>query len=292
MPEPRNLVCAAGTGIAAIAAFERSVEIWDLQRVARIAAFRTVMDGGGHRLALSHDGSLLVAAAYNVRELTCYDSASGKVVWQRKDIKRTQSIAISRDGLKLYCALQDLPVCAVELKSGSTLEKSRAIRGRFDSPYEQVHLLEGAELLVHRPDSAPFKIPRETFAILDCSFAPGLVITTESGGSVRAFSVADGAEIWRYRPPECVHALRVGYGVETDCVYAVTWAYQRGGAKTLMGFRSHSGALTIVRDLNLPIATDFSADLGALVCSSGEIVDLSTGETRLRAAWDIGEGAA
>ena len=120
-------------------------------------------------------------------------------------------------------------------------------------------------------------IPKITFAILGVAFSPGAVCITESGGPVRCVDCESGKELWRHTPPSDSHILDLHYNALDGYFYGVAWHYQRGEFRYLVRFHSETGKATRVRDLNSWMEV-FSEATEQLVTSSGEIVDLSSGE--------------
>jgi hypothetical protein len=94
-----------------------------------------------------------------------------------------------------------------------------------------------------------FHIARETFAMLDAVFAPGRLVISESGGSVRCVSSSDGSELWRYRPHEGHHVLSLTYRPDDDAVIGVEWPYVHGGSSTMLSWHRMTGACTTRIDL-------------------------------------------
>jgi len=120
-------------------------------------------------------------------------------------------------------------------------------------------------------------IPKLTFAILSVAFTPGTACITESGGPVRCVDCASGKELWRHTPPTDSHILDLHYNALDGFVYGVAWHYQRGEFRYLVRLDSETGKATRVRDLKSWVEV-FSDATEQLVTSSGEIIDLSSGE--------------
>ena len=91
----RHIAIARARPVAALAAFESQVAIWDLQTLRRTIEFETVLDFGGRRLALSSDGSCCIAGAYNRDGVAAYDTNTGRVLWSRRDLKKVQYVSFS-----------------------------------------------------------------------------------------------------------------------------------------------------------------------------------------------------
>jgi WD40 repeat protein len=257
------------------------VEVWDAASANKIAAFKTALDSGGRRLAVSHDGTRVAAAAYREHGVSVFDGRSGRLVWTRKDLQGIQTLTWSRDGSRLYCGLEVEIVHGIDLATGETLEKLKNVRTRVDSPFDNAFLLDGKKLKVHSTSGLSFLPRRETFCILDAVFSPDVLAISESGGSIRVFSLESGIEIARYNPPSGVHALQLGYFADSGDYFALLWPYQNGGSKSLVRLDVSDGGVSTVAELGQPAETEFSASLGAIVCSTGELIDVHSGVRRL-----------
>ncbi len=118
-------VVPSSTGMHVIlAAPDHDVEIWNVAAVQRIAAFRTIFDVGGRRLALSDQAGILVAAAYICYGIAGYAMTTGEVLWRRRDIKASQVLSLSPDGSVVYCGLQREPLYVKLAARGSRGEIS------------------------------------------------------------------------------------------------------------------------------------------------------------------------
>jgi WD40 repeat protein len=204
----RNIAAARDVPVVAIGAWEHEVEVWDAASAIRIAAFNTMLDSGGRRLAVSHDGTRVAAGAYREHGVSVFDAYYGRVVWARKDLQGIQKLTWSRDGSRLYCGLEGDILHEIDLATGKTLDKLTKVGTRVDSPFDNAFLLDGKK--VHSPSGLSFLPRRETFCVLDAVFGPNVLAISESGGSIRVFSLESGVEIARYKPPGGVHALQLG----------------------------------------------------------------------------------
>lgn len=233
-------VVPSSTGMHVIlAAPEHDVEIWNVAAVQRIAAFRTIFDIGGRRLALSEQAGILVAAAYTRYGIAGYAMTTGELLWQRRDIKSSQIISLSPDGSVVYCGLERGPCAVLDVQTGATQQRLRGVKAVADSPFEPVSLHETMDLpeLVGGSDPLYVKLAREQpgdklhpFLILDTAFAPGKVFTTQMDGSLRCFTTQDlpylrAGELWRY---DCFQhgwrVFRVAYRPADDCLVGIACA--------------------------------------------------------------------
>jgi hypothetical protein len=111
-------------------------------------------------------------------------------------------------------------------------------------------------------------------------FSPDALAISESGGSIRVFSLKSGLETARYNPATGVHALQLAYIPNSNDYFALMWPFQHGGSKSLVQLDISDGRVNTIADLGQPAETEFSAVLGAVICSTGELVDLHSGVHR------------
>ncbi len=120
----RHLAGAFNAPRVAAALFERTVQLWDGQTAQQISQFETVLSFGCHRLALSPSGEMCVAAAWQKGKrggVTCYDAATGAVLWHRTDIRHTQSVRFSAAGNSIWCRLEEGRLQHLSASTGETL---------------------------------------------------------------------------------------------------------------------------------------------------------------------------
>ncbi len=89
--------------VIALGEFEGRVQMWRRQPPEKISDFLTVLGFGGKRLELSPDGTRCFAAAYSANGIACYDSHTGALLWQRKDLSKIQTVRYSISGNGVYC---------------------------------------------------------------------------------------------------------------------------------------------------------------------------------------------
>jgi hypothetical protein len=254
--------------------------IRDLVRGTQSDTIRTTFDFGGQRLALSDELDGLLAAAYRIHGLAFYSCRTGREVWRRKDIKKIQHITLSRDGFTAYCGRDGSSLVTIDLQTGETRRKVRAARSVHDSPYDKVQFLDGTRpQLLDGAGGRRFYLARTAFAFLDVTFAPGLLVLSESGGPVRCIDLSTGQERWRYNPPPGSHVLCLGYREEEPCFLGVEWPFQKGGAKRLLQLSLNRGVILGTLDLGNPTDCCFALAGRVVVTAEGKILDSATGRT-------------
>ena len=279
----RHLAISRNKSLIAAAEFEHTVSIWDLNSASKIAELMTVLDFGGKRLMLSHDGRLCIAAAYQKYGLFCYSILDGQVLWKREDLKKIERIVFSEDGEQIYCGIEPNSCFVVDIHSGDNLATMQTVGTVYESPYEPIRLLDK-----ERPElqdnlgKRKYFIDRETFAFLSIGFGKGEFCISESGGAVRCFNSVSGKEIWRYMPPKGNHILELGFSRSNEEFVGVEWAFDIGGAMKLMRFAKEIGKPTVVSEFGpLPIAI-FMPSGDQLLTSEGEFINVYNGNVELK----------
>lgn len=182
----------------ALGAFERQVEVWNYQSGQRVSAFDTVLSFGGQRLAISKDGDRVLAAAWARYGLACYDAETGKLIWQRRDLKKVQAITLSKDGASAFCGIDSRPCLSIAISNGIEHRSFRGARHRVESSNSEFAVVDRARPEVFGPDGRRrFKIVRTTFAVLAWAICSQSLLLSEAGGPVRCLDLPTGEELWR-----------------------------------------------------------------------------------------------
>jgi hypothetical protein len=265
----------------AVASFDRTVAVWDIGSASKVAEFETVLDFGGRRLAISPDGTRVIAGAYQRYGIAAYEASTGTEIWRRSDLKKVQRITISADGVAAYCGLAGRAEHVLSLSNGETLLKLRGVGDVHCSPFEPIALYDcktRPAALRTGGDELRGRIPRITFAFLDVAFAPGYLATSESGGPVRCFRVSDAVEMWRYAPRSGVHALTLGYDETANVLQGVFWPFVRGGTMVLRRFCTATGQLNSESPIPDSAEQQFCCRGTLLLTWDGSLLETATGK--------------
>lgn len=272
----RHLAGSRDRPLVAAGEFERHVSVWNVATEALVSSFETVLDFGGSRLALSHDGEQCLAAAYNRRGLACYSAKTGAVVWERLDLKGTQKLHLSHDGHSVYASLECRPCHQLSLRTGETIATWRGIRSVCDGGDGRVYMApkeKNPYVLAAR--RRLMELPRETFAILSACFFGEKIAITESGGDTRCFGPA-GELLWRYQPPRGSHVLQLSQGPAGETLLGIEWPYEKGGPYRFLTF-TDTGRPILLSELQDTWETAFCDLCTRLVTSRGAVIDTGTG---------------
>lgn len=274
----RHLASSWSGKFLAAAEFKSAVSVWSLETLKKLAQFDTILDFGGHRLAIGADGSRCVAGAYQVHGIACYDAQSGEKIWQRKDLKKVQTISISPGQSEVVCGFADGPLQILRIRDGKTLQKIRGCSDLQISPLEPVQMVDKAKPQLQTLDASTFaRIERESFAILSVAFGHGAVAISEATGPVRCFETTTGRNLWRYKGPPGTHALELGYHFQLRRFLAVERPYEKGGIKTLLLLDAQTGKVEAKRPLDESATETFCSAGARLVSSDGWMIDSATG---------------
>jgi len=91
-----EIVASDDSPFVAVVDIDCNVSIWNLSTGGKISEFRSFWDIGGQRLAISKDGSRCAVGAWNRYGITMHDTTQGRILWQRKELKKVQSMKFSR----------------------------------------------------------------------------------------------------------------------------------------------------------------------------------------------------
>lgn len=243
MDSVRHVVAAERASRVALGQFKRTVEVWDLRPVRRVAKFETVLDFGGRRLVLSDGGDVLVAAAYHRFGVAAYAADTGMLLWQRRDIKRSQYLSVSHSSRIVYVGVEGGPCLALSLDDGTQARQLRGVRDIVESPYDSLALLDQARPIVAAGSGLErlFAVERTTFAFLATAFSRTHIAISEAGGSVRCIALNSGQVAWTFAPPDGVHCLQLAYCEDVAAFVGVLWPFVNGGEKELVVFDGAGG---------------------------------------------------
>jgi hypothetical protein len=269
-----HIAVASSTGRRALlGAFKHSVVICNLETGACSNRLETTFDAGGHRLALSDELDGVLAGAYDVHGLAFYCCETRRERWRRKDIKKIQRLTLSRDGLTAFCGREGSLLVVIDLCNGETKHTIRGAHALYQSSFDAVQFLDASRpQLLDGAGERMFFVARETFAFLDVSFAPGVLVTSEAAGPVRCIETSTGKERWRYQPKPGRHVLHIGYRKSDFSLLGVEWPFEKGGGKKLIHWSLTSGEPADSRILGHPVDCCFGLDGEVIVFADGQVL--------------------
>lgn len=258
------------------------VAIVDLATATPIATFQTVFESGGERLALSRDGSTVIAGAYSRHGVAAYDSSSGTLLWQRRELKGVQHLRCSARNDTVYVGLERGAGSVLSERSGITLQSKRGVRDFVESAYGPLILIDCSRprVVCEETFDALFAVERMSFAFLAAGFSQDALVISEAGGPVRCFDLSSGQVRWTFTPEKGVHCLKVAYSAQLKTFVGVMYPYETGRAKSLVKFAS-DGRVNLIAILGRPAEVVFSALTAELVTTDRIIVSASGATTKI-----------
>lgn len=274
----------AGNGArVALGLFEQPVEIWDPGAREQVSTFSTILDLGGKRLALSSDGTILVAASYHRDGVAAYDAVRGVPIWQRQDVKKVQHMSASRRNALIYLARELGPGLVLDIRTGETVAQRRGVKAIWESAYGPL-MIDGVKPGVFNFDvsnidvfTRRFVVERSSFAILACAFSADALAVAEAAGAVQCICLRTAKPLWRAELTRGMHCLALGYSKSLNTFVGVLWSYQSGGSKLLVHF-DVDGTNRTIAILGQPTATCFDPDAAHLLTSDRLVFSVLTGQ--------------
>ncbi len=292
----RQLATSDGGSLVAAAEATQRVHIFDLESYSRVAAFETILDFGGRRLALAADGRYCAAGAYIAQGVAVYDAISGRLVWQRKNLKKVQRVQFRKDGSALLASVEGGPTYILDAQTGVTRGTLPKVTDLQQSPFSSTQLACSSGWYVLRSESGESKIDlRAPGNFCQAAFTPRSVVleALEPTGVVVAgarpspqeqlhvivsCSLADGQSRWRHLLPPGTNIQRLGFAEEAGEVIAVVWSFVSGDDKRLIRLDMDSGSVRHEQPLRgPPYATEFANRGRLLVTSDGDVINIADG---------------
>lgn len=256
MKDIRHIATSFGGHIIALAEFEKQVQIFDINTLQIISEFDTILDFGGQRLAISVDGQICICGCWERHGICAYETKTGKLIWQRKDLKKVQHIQnLFADKSKFFAQF--------EVGASRIIDKSSKI---------QIADRETSKIKVN--------IERQSFATLDLDIADNCFAISESGGPLSCYDIINGKLKWRIPVNKDGHFLKISFNNELDTFVGVSWPFMKGGNKKLKYINKENGLIEKEMVINCPAETEFALNGQVLVTSDREIINIKNGEKK------------
>lgn len=279
----RDIATSYSGSIIVTVETDNIVHVWDLNSSSKLCQFESVFETGGQRLAVSENGKICAAGAYHRNGIAMYDTHTGNMIWERRDLKKVQRLKFSRYYQNNLLANFDRISCHVlDKDTGETKALLKAVRGVTESPFERVHLLikaRVADIIDFDNQQLIGRIRPTSFAILDSIFTTDSIVLSEAGGATYCYSTKDAKLIWRYVPEKGSHILSLAYCQETKEVLGMLWSYEKGGDHHLVALNKNSGEIS--RKCLIPgtlASTSFCLKGTRLITSIGDVFNTSDGQ--------------
>jgi hypothetical protein len=265
-----------------MAAYESRVDVFSIDPIVHLASFDTILDFGGHRLALadSSAGPAVVAGAWERFGVRAYDRTTGHELWQRPDLKRVNLLAPAADGTNVAVAMSGAAMRVLDMGTGETVGTIRGVetfhQSRFDAVavvgwYAQVSLIETVDW------RRRWRAPVRGFSLLGAVFAPDAVLVSDTGdgASVSCFDLS-GRLMWRRRNETERLIWAVGWDETTDSWLGLEHHVELRVPDQLVRW-SRDGAMAARRPVGFVIDAAFLPGGRWLATARGEIIDTESG---------------
>jgi len=231
-------------------------------------------------ISISSDGRQLAIAGYDDKSVTLFDTDTGKVIWQRKDIKKpVKAVILNHYSDLVYIDTENQGAFFLDRKSGETIEKLRGIEFIRENPYSALDQYEKSSTssIINRVDRKTVKsFMHKSFAILDACFSNDKIFCSYSGNPLEAISLQTIQTVWTTRVVG--HFLEIEYANELDKVLGVRWEYEKGSPKFLCYINADTGIVEKEIDLGEPIEVEFLKQGSQVLTSQGNLYSSVSGQ--------------
>lgn len=264
-----------------MAAFEKHVQIFDIKDQQVLSKFETILDYGGRRIAIDEEGEICICGCWERHGICGYETATGQLIWQRKDLKKVQHIQTLRSDKNIvFTEFNTGASRLLDIRTGADVGKISGVDQYFESKFQAINVFDksGKVQIIDRATAkTKITIDRQSFATLDVSFAPGTVLIAESAGPLSCYDTENGKLIWRIPLNEDGHFLRTGYNENLGVYLGVSWPL-KGGNKKLKYINQASGEIEKEISINRAVETEFAFDGRILVTADRKLINIETGE--------------
>jgi WD40 repeat protein len=308
----RQMAASYSSNIVAAGEFEKTVHVYDVVGGRELCQFDTGLDFGGRRLAVSDDGRLCAAGAYNRFGISLHNASNGELLWQRKDLKQVQGLRFSRRHKnKLFTFFDDRACHLLDVENGKTTDKIRGMKWTVESPFGDFQYVDEDGHFRLLDCASGRKIGRkEAHIAVDATFTPQQLVTNEFGESlpgdpyfrdprkhfqhIVCYSLRDFSELWRLEKDNPMILPSIGDEVRDGCfqelgycsakneLVCVYWASHPKETRTkdLLCVDPDEGR--IVRKVplrNHPSVSTFVNKGNLLMSAEGQVVEIESGRT-------------
>ena len=308
----RQMAASYSGNIVAAGEFKKTVHVYDIVGGRELCQFDAGLDFGGRRLAVSDDGKLCAAGAYKRFGISLHNASDGKLLWQRKDLKKVQGLRFSRRHKnKLFAFFDDRACHILDVEDGKTTDKIRGMKWTVESPFGDFQYVD-EDGHFHLLDCASRKKigRKEAYIAVDAAFTPKHLVTNEFGAPLPGdpftydpkkrfqhlvcYQVRDFRELWRLEKDNLtiLHPIadvvrdgcfqEIGYCSATNEVVCVYWATEpkETRSKDLLCVDPDEGR--VVRKVplrNHPSVSTFVNKGNLLMSAEGQVVEIESGRT-------------
>jgi hypothetical protein len=289
----REITCPLESAdLFATAEFDGRVTAWSVGAQKPIAAFDTVSDFGGKRLAiLDGDPPMVVAAAWARHGVCAYDATSGSVLWQRRDLRQVQTLSALPDR-RVGVGFERRVFHVLAGSSGETLATVRGLYRLYASRNLPFVLGEGRSGsqwigLYDRRWARVWRARISSFAMYEAALGPDAILAAEVGSPLSCLDCS-GADRWHWVPHGGGDVIRVAWNEQADAWAAVHRPSERTEPRRGMQLLelTTDGGIRSSREIGPVFEAQFLAGGSLLVVSriegneliGGEVLHVPSGE--------------
>jgi len=275
----RHIATSQNSSIFLTAEFEKKVYSWNIDTYEHISEFNTVLDFGGQRLAISGDGTRCIAAAYSRYGISMYDILTGSVIWHRRDINKVQFVTFDPLNETIYVGADEKPLLILNKDNGedngilNTMTKVY-----FDLLSTKRLLLQGQRTVI----GDEINIISPTFAFLDIQGIGRGMVLSAVGNDLMYYNYYENKTIWRITPAKGEHFIKTAYSETNETIFALLYKYNEPRIPPyylLYAISAFDGVVKFIFSLPTEACEfGFARNATKLICSSGEVFDLSYSE--------------
>ncbi|MFN3301144.1 MAG: YncE family protein, partial [Sediminibacterium sp.] len=278
MKEIRHISTSFLGNRIALAEFENLVQIFDLNTLQVISEFNSVLSYGGKRIAIDEQGEICVCGAWQRHGICGYNSNSGELIWQRKDLKRVQHLQNLRSNQQLLFAnFEGSSSRIIDFRTGIDIDKIPNIINYYECKYQSIDIYDRSlsiDIIDRISKKRIAKLDRKSFGTLDLTFNFDSLCISESAGPLSCYDLNNGKLKWRIYGGIDGHYLRICYNEHLNMFVGITWPYANGGDKKIMYINTNTGAVENEVNIKQPVETEFAMDGKFLITSNRQIIDI------------------
>lgn len=264
-----------------LAAFEHSVEVVDLKQKKIISAFETIMDYGGSRLFINNMGNICVCGSWKEKKVCGYDVASGKVIWERKDLRQVQELEnVRSDPNAVFANFEKFPSRLLNIETGEDLKILKNVEKYFESRYQPVNFcytVRNIKLSQLQELSKPIVLKKHSFGLLDVTFSKSSVLISESGMPLYCYDSLNGVKKWESSLNKDGHYLKLSYNSDLNKFIGITISASFRDNKILKFINVDTGAVEKEIMLKNALEAEFVLDGEMLITSNLELIEVESG---------------
>jgi hypothetical protein len=264
-----------------LAAFELSIEILDFKQQKIISSFDTIMDFGGRRLFINDKGNICVCGSWEAKKICGYDVSSGKIIWERKDLKQVQGLLKIRSNPNaLFANFERLPSRFLNIETGEDIKIFHNVESYFESKYQPINFFytgRNSKISHTLELSKSILLKKHSFGLLDVAFSKSSVLISECGTPLYCYDSLSGAKKWESILNKDGQFLNLSYNYTLNQFIGITRSASFRDNKILKFINIDTGVIEKEIMLSNALEAEFVLDGEMLITSNFELIDIRSG---------------